>query len=378
MVTTMPASTVSMTTMVSTTINHLVANKYGTLQLSDKIALFVYITVGCLGILFNSFVIKVFLSLKDKSGIKLFIVALSATDWTAATSMVLRNTIQLASSNPVSIVLVYTVLTWFTLLALLYSQYLLAMIALDRFLAIFYPMTLKMSLKTQIIVIVIGLPITGVIQGANYYAKTLDEYYYVFLSSICFSFVMMSILYILIIRRLVHHSTNHRQKTTKLFIRSKNAVKPTEVDSRTTARTIFSTSFNEHVVNKERDTRKQADYTNQEKEQTKKDDDERKIKLSSDNHKKNNGSTVAHSIATVSSSSQQQHKIHLQTVRMTVVITLAYLTSYIPWVLSSWNIIPYPRAYLQTFFINVVTSPVLYAFMNRQFKKAAFGRCIQV
>ena len=374
-----PATTVSMIKMVALTTIQQTGATNRILQYSERISLAVYITVGCLGIVFNSLVLKVFVSLKDKSGVKLFIVALSASDCTTATAMVLRNTIQLASENAARYTLVYTVLTWFTLIALLFSQYLLAMIALDRFLAIFYPMTLKMSVKTQSVAIIIGLPIAGIIQSSMYYTKKIDDYYFVFLSSICFSFVVMCILYTLIIRRLVEHSANHRQKIRQLFGLTRSTVAPTEAISRVRA-TNVKTVNDESTVDKESN----SAYTSQQKAQAKVNNKEKKLKLEEikklDSSPASASTTVAHVTTTSSSSSspQQQYKIHLQTVRMTIVITLAYLASYIPWILSTWYIIPYPRAYLQTFFINVVSNPIVYAFMNRQFKKVAFGRCIRV
>ena len=375
---TLLATTARMMSLVATTTNQLVVRTSRGLQYGDKIALIIYVTVGCLGILFNLFIIKVFMSLKDKSGIKLFIVVLSSNDAITAIAMVTRNLITLTSTTGLS--KVSSAMTTIMLLTTLYSQYLLAMIALDRFLAIFYPMTLKMSLKAQIVATIIGLPIAAVIQSSMYYLSNDNDYYFLFLSSICLSFVIMCILYILIIRRLIQHSANNRQKISKTFTMVQNAVAPTEVDSRITVQTNVNALADEHTADKENDTLKQADILSPSKEPAKKNNVKGKLKLLPKKTMKNKHPTAVHSktIVPLSSSSQQQHKIHLQTVRMTVVITLAYLASYIPWVLSSWYIIPYPRSYLQTFFINVVTSPVLYAFMNRQFKKAAFGHCMRI
>jgi hypothetical protein len=69
-----------------------------------------------------------------------------------------------------------------------------------------------------------------------------------------------------------------------------------------------------------------------------------------------------------------QQRIHVQTIKMTFVITMAYLATYVPWILARFNVIPINFQFVQTFYVNLLLSPILYVFMNRQFKQAAISQ----
>ena len=334
------------------------------LNTGNKVALVIYIAVGILGITFNSFVVKVFVFLKDKSGIKLFIVALSITDCTSCIVLVFRNSFQV--TNNISS-FAYYVVTWFMLIALAYDQYLLAMIALDRYLAIVYPMTLKMSFKTQVIVAIIGLPLCMAFLSIQFYSPS--NFYFVFLGIICVSFCATSVFYVLIIRRLMRHSASQRRPAVTLAAKQ-GRMAPTETSSRLSTRTNVNVSNGEKTISSESHT---THNTTAEKTKDARSTNESPSQLTT-SVEPAQAATVAAAHPTASAS-QLQNSIHMQTIRMSSVITAAYLASFIPWILANWSIIPYDRQFLQTFYINFVTSPVLYAFLNRHFKRAAFGRC---
>jgi hypothetical protein len=73
-------------------------------------------------------------------------------------------------------------------------------------------------------------------------------------------------------------------------------------------------------------------------------------------------------------SNNSQQRIHVQTIKMTFVITMAYLATYVPWILARFNVIPINFQFVQTFYVNLLLSPILYVFMNRQFKQAAISQ----
>lgn len=87
--------------------------------------------------------------IKDRGGIQIFIIALSFNDLLISMILLIRNSMQVAGSivNPSP---AWSAATFILALSLMVNQYLLAMIALDRYLAICHPLSYKLTKRQQV------------------------------------------------------------------------------------------------------------------------------------------------------------------------------------------------------------------------------------